>query len=196
MLQELQIKKLTHLFNILDFDHNGKLEKADFESIAENIDVFTGVVRGNEYLEKLRAEGNKAWETMRTYFKDETVSSITLDQWLEYMDYKFCGSDQDQNIENIQHLVSRIQEIFDKDGDVNISKLEFMTLFVSCRVEVRFAHKCFELIDENKDGLISTQELTKAMTDFFQSNDPEDSGNHLFGYFETARFARRSGIFQ
>lgn len=43
-MHELQITKLEHLFNIIDFNHNGLLTKSDFEGIADNVAIFAGVL--------------------------------------------------------------------------------------------------------------------------------------------------------
>lgn len=191
MLEEFQIKKLSHLFKIIDFDHNGLLQKTDFEGIADNIAIFTGIIEDKEKDSRLREEANQIWNYIKVHFDDDHLQWLEEDQWLEFMQVHFFGPDETLIDHNIRAVVRRIQEVFDKNKDVQISRLEFMSIFVSFRVEVRFADQCFKAIDTNSDGFISEDELINAATEFFKSLEPEASGNLLFGELESSHFATR-----
>ncbi|MFY0605829.1 MAG: EF-hand domain-containing protein [Cyclobacteriaceae bacterium] len=181
MPSPLQIEKLTHLFNIIDFDHNGKIEKSDFDGIIDNIDVFTSILHKSSDNISLMADGETIWREIVQYFANSKLLFITLEQWIQFINKHFLEQDDETIERNVQKLVYRIQKVFDKDGDVQISRLEFLSIFVSCRVEVRYANECFKVIDRNQDGQISMDELLSAAKEFFTSSDPEAPGNYLFG---------------
>lgn len=191
MLAEFQIRKLNHLFRIIDFDHNGLLQKSDFEGIADNIAIFTGIIGDREKDSRLRDEATRIWEFITAHFANEHLEYLEPEQWIEFMQVHFFGPDEALIDQNIHLVVKHIQEVFDKNRDVQISRLEFMSIFVSFRVEVRFADQCFKAIDTNGDGFISEDELINAAMEFFKSNEPEASGNLLFGELESSLFVTR-----
>jgi len=188
MLQELQIRKLEHLFRIIDFDHNGLLQKSDFQSIADNVAIFTGIIEDDDHDNLLREEGNMIWGFIQAYFQQPNLQNIDSKQWIEFMENFFFGADDEVLDQNITFIVNRLQSVFDKNKDQLISRLEFMSIFVSFRVEVRFANQCFKAMDLNGDGFISTDELVHAAMDFFKSNDPDALGNKLFGELGSSHF--------
>lgn len=192
MLHPLQVKKLTHLFSIIDFDHNGYIQKEDFIGIVDNIEIFTGVI-GDHGID-LHQDASLIWRSISSYLSIDDLTYIDLNQWLDFIEHYMYGENQQHIDQNIHRLVGRIRDIFDKDGDSRISKLEFMSIFVSCRVEVRFASACFEQIDLNSDGFISINELLKATQDFFKSEEQHACGNQLFGVMGSSLFKTRKTI--
>ena len=48
MLTDLQAKKLTHYFNVLDYNNNGLIQESDFIAIAENLCVLWGFKEGTD----------------------------------------------------------------------------------------------------------------------------------------------------
>lgn len=191
MLGEFQIRKLNHLFRIIDFDHNGLLQKSDLIGIADNIAIFTGIIEDIEKDSRLREEAERIWQFIKNHFGNEDLQYIEPEEWIDFMQIHFYGPDEMLIDKNIVSVVSRIYEAFDKNSDIQISRLEFMSIFVSFRVEVRFANDCFKAIDSNSDGFISREEFIRAAMEFFKSTEPEASGNLLFGELESSHFATR-----
>lgn len=195
MLSSFQKQKLSHLFSILDFDHNGLLQKTDLHHIAENIAVFAGVIEAKGHQSILITHAESVWSSICNYFNQPDLDSINLDGWLEFMEAYFYAPDDDTIDQRINHMVDVAHETFDKNRDVLISKLEFMSIFVSFRVEVRFANKCFESIDSNGDEHISKSELLEATREFFRSDDAKSVGNQLFGELGSSHFTSRKSLY-
>lgn len=191
MINEFQTSKLQHLFRIIDFDHNGLIQKVKLWGDCWQHSHFYRIIEDHEKDARLRDEAHKIWEYLKVDFADENLQYLDMDQWLNFMTAHFYQTDKDKTDQNILAVVKRIHEVFDKNSDVQISRLEFMSIFVSFRVEVRFTDKCFKAIDSNSDGFISKQELINAAMEFFKSTEPEASGNYLFGQLESSHFETR-----
>ncbi len=192
MLKDLPAQKLRHLFNILDFDHNGVLQKSDLYGIADNIDIFANLFDDTSKKTNLREDADQMWSLIQDYFKNPQLDMIKMDQWLDFMEHHFSGSDLRRVNSNIKTVVTRIREIFDVNFDQQLSRKEFMAIFVSLRVEIRHAHQCFMEIDTNGDGFISDSELTRATKQFFRSNNLDDCGNLLFGVLGSSHFSTQT----
>lgn len=192
MLQDFQKQKLLHLFKIIDFDHNGILQKTDLQGLADNIDIFTNVLNKDSNRESLQADIELIWDLVRAFFKDPNMDMIDQNQWFDFIDFHFASDDLRRINSNLDAIVKRVREIFDLNVDQKLSKKEFMTLFVSLRVEVRHANECFEEIDTNKDGFISDSELSRATKQFFSSDKYTDCGNKLFGVLGSSHFSTKN----
>ena len=191
MLKELPRQKLLHLFDIIDFNHDGLLQKSDLYGVADNIDIFVNLLDGEGVHASLRTDADMMWEAIRRYFANPSLNSINKDRWLDFMEAQFFGADLRGINLNIERVVKRVRAIFDENHDGQLSKREFMVIFVSLRVQVRHANQCFEEIDANGDGFISDAELTKATKQFFRSNVQADCGNGLFGVVGSTHFSPR-----
>ena len=194
MLKDLPDQKLRHLFDIIDFDHNGLLVKSDFYDLADNIDIFVTILDGGSIHSSLRSDVDLIWKTIQDHFENPSLNAINKEQWLEFMESHFCGDDTSRVSNNIERIVTRVRSIFDENKDGKLSKKEFMVIFVSLRVQVRHAYKCFEEIDTNKDGYISDAELATATKQFFRSDNGDDCGNGLFGLIGSTHFTTKHSI--
>lgn len=191
MLNEFQKQKMLHLYKVIDFDNNGVLQKSDLIGFAENIDIFANLLNSDDYKDSLKSDVNTIWKSIASFFGDSEIDMIDKKQWLDYMDNHFGETDDMEIDSKIKKIVNRVREIYDLNSDQKLSKKEFMTLFVSMRVEVRHALECFNEIDKNGDGFISDDELTDATKQFFSGNKQEDSGNKLFGLIGTSHFSTK-----
>lgn len=185
MLSTFQKDKLTHYFNILDFDKNGVLEEDDFLAIAENLTILWFVEDNEEACQKIEGTFRNQWKNL-TAFVGESGSHITLDQWLKFADNTIINGNTEREKHYFENFTSELIENFDTDNDGHISMMEYVDFFVGYRIEVRYSAKSFSKLDRNKDKLISKSELAKALHDFFKSDDPESDGNWIFGGFEVS----------
>lgn len=180
MLTELQRDKLERFFYILDFDRNGVIEKDDFIGIAENLCILWGIREADPRYKKLMKQFEDSWSRF-DFFVNANDGRANWEHWIHFGEEVIVNGDEDMYNAYVEQYVGELFDNFDTDKDGYISLDEFIDLFVSYRIEVRFAAKAFRKIDLNHDSLISRGELIKAVKEFFRSDDPDAPGNWLFG---------------
>ncbi len=196
MLSELRQQKFTHLFQILDFNHDGLLEKTDFQSLGENIAIFRCLRSPSEIEDLINRRGREIWDAIRLFLDDQqSVTQCNLENWLQFLE-NITDSKNDRRFNVLsQKSVRDIFYIYDKNLDNYLSKQEYLCFFVSLRVGIKQADECFRAMDLNDDMLISKKELHIAITEFFKSDDEGSPGNLLFGDPKEFGFKTRSSFY-
>ncbi len=183
MLNELQEEKLTHYFRLLDYDHNGTVEKEDFVAIAENLCVLWGIKEGSPDYKKYTGMFEDSWKEFRNSVVHQDPTHSTLAEWLEFADrYVVNGSDEFFD-RYMQRITREIFDCFDANGDGFISLDEYIDLFMSYNIQVRYSAKSYIHLDLNSDDLLSREEMLLAVDQFFRSPDNDAPGNWLFGFW-------------
>lgn len=184
MLTPLQIKKLTHFFNILDFDKSGTIEACDFEAIGENLCIIRDIDIDTPEYDEVMNMTKAIWNNMVPFVENEQG---TLQQWLQFMTALLDPKNLETYKKYVNHFVGTLFKLFDINEDGYISQTEYIDLFIGMRIEVRFAPKAFRSLDTNQDGRLSQQELVLSVDQFMRGDNPNASGNWLFGGWEESK---------
>ncbi|MGL1887634.1 MAG: hypothetical protein OCD76_14050 [Reichenbachiella sp.] len=179
-MNDLKRRKFTHIFRILDFNHDGLIEETDFLEMMENIAIFRCIEYPSKIDTLISKRGREIWKAFSDFSQTQKKKKTNLKNWLSYLENLNNIDDTIMSI-GIRSAVNDIFFIFDKDDDSLLSKQEYLCLFVSLKVVIKDAHICFENLDFNKDGQISKSELILAIYQFINSDDPDDHGNYIFG---------------
>ena len=184
MLTPVQKKKLTHYFNILDYDKNGILERQDFSNIGENLAMTLAVPKGSQDYEDLLMKTELMWRSFRSFVKGEIDETASLDEWLDFADKNIVNGSDELYEKHINEVTREIIELFDTNDDGYLSLEEYIDLFVAYRIDVKYSAKSFLKLDTNSNEYISHTELLEAVREFFRSDDEKAPGNWLFGFWE------------
>ncbi|WP_258103626.1 EF-hand domain-containing protein [Marinoscillum sp. MHG1-6] len=187
MLSEFQTRKLTHFFNLLDFNDNGVLTRDDFEAIAENLCVLWGFKEGSADYKRVIEKSHESWNSFIQFTEDPYSIEASLSQWLGFCDMNMMSIDENAYKALVSAFVSEIFDYFDSNDDGYISLDEYVDLFMAFRIEIRYSARSFTKLDLNGDELISKNELNLAVSDFFRSDDENDGGNWLFGFWKASK---------
>ncbi len=191
MLSALKQKKFTHLFQILDFDHDGLLQESDFLSLGENISIFRCLQPPSKIEELINRRGEQIWKSLQNFSNKQEMAHCNLENWLKLMQ-QITEEVPPKYFDIIARKAVRdIFFIYDKNMDNYLSKHEYLCFFVSLRVGIKQADNCFRALDLNDDMMISKEELYSAIHEFFRSEDEKSPGNLLFGDFEDYQFKTR-----
>ena len=183
MLTPLQTKKLSHYFEVLDFNNNGVITLADFNAIGENLCVLWGFKEGTEAYNNCLRRCKKSWLDFKK-FRGFGGDAAHLDEWLAFADTHLVnGPDKVYDL-YVRRVVDEIFNYFDTNHDNYISLAEYIDLFMAYRIEIRFSARSFTKLDLNHDDLLSREEIQSAVREFFRSDDKHAPGNWLFGFWE------------
>lgn len=186
MLTDLQKKKLTHYFNVLDIDKSGTIEKSDFVNIGENLCVLWGFKENTgPYINCLK-RCEDIWVSFRKFINRPEEGSATLEEWLDFADQVIVNGIEELYERHVNKVVNEIFDLFDANRDGMISLDEYIDLFMAYRIEIRFSARAFTKLDLNKDDFISKEEFIIGLREFFRSDDENAAGNWLFGFWEHA----------
>ena len=183
MLSQFQTDKLTYFFHLLDFNRNGVITVEDFEAIAENLCVLWGFHEGTQSFDMIMQKCRYSWETFIKFYHDSDVKEASLEDWLEFADKNIVNANEETYKIYVSNMVAEIFDFFDTNRDNYISIEEFIDLFMAYRIEIRYSAKSFTKLDLNGDERLSRSELLKAVAEYFRSDNEEDKGNWLFGFW-------------
>lgn len=177
MLTDLQIKKLTRYFQVIDIDDDGEIRARDFERITENVRILHGD-DGSTEQNGLEAAYRDRWQRLRSADGDGD-GGVDIDEWLAFWG-GILADDAAFELE-VQTVTDRFFTIFDLDEDEVIGVREFVDFYGIFGLPVTLAETIFEALDANEDGAITRAEFLDATREFYRSDDVEARGNFLFG---------------
>ncbi|MFY0626562.1 MAG: EF-hand domain-containing protein [Reichenbachiella sp.] len=183
--------KFSHLFNILDFDHDGLLQASDFKNLGDNIATFRCLEYPSEIEGLILTRGEQFWQRIQEYLSNQPIKRCNLNNWLGFLNDLTDPNKPERFHSLVKKSVDDIFLIYDVNKDNFISKHDFLCLFVSLRVEIKQADECFRQLDLNGDQLISREEMILAIMQFFVSEDKEKTGNLIFGNPDDYRFTSK-----
>ncbi len=190
MLTDLQRQKQSYIFNLLDFDSNGFIERDDFVGIAENLCIVRGEELDSDEAQEVLEQCHQLWDSLEFYIDANRDDKCTLDEWLLFVDLQLVNNDSDDGYHKyIDSVVGRLFDLYDTNGDGHISIDEFIDIFLSFRLEAGLVAKSFKMLDINGDGIITKEELVKAVNEFLLSNNIDAPGNWIFGNWSVESYA-------
>lgn len=179
MLTELQIRKLLKLFCMYDGDHNECLVKKDFEKIAVKVAEVKNIGSRSPKVVALKERFLQMWKSLSVKADASGDKKVCLSEWLAY--YEDVLNDKEKYLKEVQSLMQLIFEVFDDNGDGQLSQDEWGQLFQVYNVHPAYAPAAFERLDMNGDGFLSRDEILVLIDDFFCGDDVNSAANSMFG---------------
>lgn len=178
MLHPIRERKLSHLFHILDRNHDGILSRQDFEQVIDEITKMREWKWGTSEYEELHFFWMGFCNRLEVWADRNGDSKITETEWLWYLEQMLDRFEASY----IQKAFINISlKVMDFSQDDRVSIEEFTKFFRVYEIGPTEAVQTFFHLDLNQDGYLTKDELTILFNEFFYSENPQSRGNWLWG---------------
>jgi juvenile hormone diol kinase len=178
MLTEFQKRKIANLFAVHDLNHDGVLERSDYVEYVTRISAESGLGPGSAKYEELLSRFLGFWEMLRQMADRNQDNRVTKREWFALFDQLLASP---EGVHKMGPIGEAVFAMLDRNGDGNITLDEYKWLYSSGALDARLAADSFKRLDTDRDGRITTSELSMRLFEFFMSDDPNAPGTWLFG---------------
>jgi Ca2+-binding EF-hand superfamily protein len=183
MLGDLQRRKASHYFSLIDEDGNGLVEANDFERRADRM-ADARDVSDPDARAALRKRVMNWWEHLCALADLDDDDRVTREEWQTYWEALDASVDTDENASNetLQSLERAARGTFQamKTSDADhVTEDEYTAWLAAWGIEAQAS--AFDRLDRDGTGVLSEDDLVKAVKEFYLSNDPDAPGNVLYG---------------
>jgi len=171
------------MFHLTDTNKDGCLELGDFEGLAKGFVKARNLAPDAPQAKGLQSRYRATWDLLQEADADQD-GEVTLQEFLDWYDKLMSRRDVfDQMIRlEAQHgLIQHGLLELDQDGDGRITLSEHKSGMAALGLSQHEVEESFQRLDVDGDGYLSYEEMLKAVTDFYYSDDPNAPGNWLMG---------------
>jgi len=185
MTENFYIKKITHYFNMYDYNGNGVIEASDLLIPAERLTKIRGW-GPNSGKTAVYIAGIKQMTIQLIRIADENNDGvISLEEYIKYwvgMAAAFHAGNE-QVVTMLQAIALDTGNMLDGNNDGKVTWEEYDQFMRSFRDDMYFDTKAaFAILDLDSNGVISIpEEIIQISQDFLVSDDPTAPGNWIFG---------------
>ncbi len=183
MISDLQRRKASHYFSLLDEDGNGLVDESDFQRRAERLadahDLTDPEARAN-----LRRHVLSWWDHLCASADLDDNEYLTREEWATYWDALQASVDRDDNIrtrtlESIERAARGTFRAMNTSDADHVTEEEYRTWLDAWGADT--TRTTFQRLDRNNTGVLTEDDLIAAVKEFYLSDDPEAPGNVLYG---------------
>ncbi|CAK1587329.1 unnamed protein product [Parnassius mnemosyne] len=179
MVSEFRKKKYLYLFNGLDSDASGTIEKKDFEKSAEmmakSADGKVNDAKHKEYLDTML----KIWDGLQSQADSNKDGKVSADEWVALWD---AYAKNPSSAHDWQKLYCKFSfQLLDTGNDGSIKSDEFVKVYEIWGFDKNDAVTSFEKLSKGK-GSISWADFQELWEEYFKTEDANAPGNMLFGF--------------
>ena len=179
MLSDLQERKATHYFNLIDEDGNGIVEVSDFALRAQRLVEARGITQEKKK-EALRDLVMRWWDHVSTIADFDGDARVPLPEWKAYWRSIQRGVEKDDDTLHTLHRAARgTLRAVDCTGTGRITEDEYADWLSAWGASG--SDVAFRTLDRGDKGFLTEQDLIVAVQEFYLSADPEAPGNVLYG---------------
>lgn len=184
MSSDFQAKKLTYFFHILDLNSDSYIQLEDFSEMAEKVRTTMGYDEGSKEHKRISDKATRLYHTLVGVIDPEDKQQISEQEWLNYFQKEVLTSEE--LLDDYKEMIFNFMfDFFDQNRDGFISRSEYNDFYHIFGIDTAYLDKAFQKLDNTNSYKLSRYDLMTAVEDFFGSDDPEISGNWVFGNWES-----------
>lgn len=180
-LSQLQIRKLTRYFNILDQRAKGYIEEEDIYTINLRMARKKGIEESSPEWLAIQENVDLIWKYSREFGVSGDPDKVFLVDWLAHEEYVLS---RDHFLENYVRKISHdVFTLFMKPDNEYLYLDQYSELISSFGVEDGLLKWTFDKLDRHSKGYLTQSEFVHCVMEFHLSQDRDAPGNYLFGPF-------------
>lgn len=179
MLSDFMQKKMLMMFDLLDYNKTGYLDKNDFDEAFEKLIQIAEIDRTDSRYSEIRNSFNKRWALIEKYSDENKDGQVSKEEWLKYCDTLL--NDNTLYMKHITGIAMMIFEVLGSDQKGQLTQEGLAKFYEAYGIDPGIAEFVFPNFDLDLDGFIDIQELKFFFDQFHTSEEPHDAGNQFFG---------------
>lgn len=178
---DLLTAKISYGFDHLDVDGDGQLTEHDHVLMGQRVAVSLGHASGSPAEQQIIDAYLRIWRELHLPHIPAGGIAISKEQFLTST--RTLTGDPAAAQATVGALAEAFLAIADIDHDGQLGPAEFFTFQRGHQPNLTEtdANEAFSHLDVDGDGLLSTEEFTRAVIEFWSSTDPNAPGNWLMG---------------
>lgn len=176
MIDDLLRRKYEHRFDLLDTDHDGYIEEADFTELGNRL------LRGLG--EPTTSAKGRAIRESKAYYWLSVKRIVGSDGRVSKEDFvnALAGARDPRLISDmVRPSIQADLALADRNDDGVVDIEEFTTLYQAIGIPGPDAQRNFHLLDRDGDGALTLDEWLTAAVEYFTSTDAAAPGNQILG---------------
>ncbi|TMR08621.1 hypothetical protein ETD86_46970 [Nonomuraea turkmeniaca] len=179
MAIDLLNHKLDRAFDHIDASGNGVVEREDLLGLGARILVGFGESPTSVTGASLVDSFDGIWSVLSQALERDVDSGIARPDFRTAMTEAFVFGDRYDTV--FRPATVAVAELCDGDRDGEIGLAEFRTMLCAFGVAYDDVDEAFDRLDRAGKGTLSVDGLVAAASEYYRSDDPNATGNWLFG---------------
>jgi len=180
MLDDLQERKASYYFGLIDEDGNGLIEVSDFALRAQRLAQAQNISSEAER-DDLREKVLAWWEHISTIADFDGDARVSLPEWKAYWRTFQREANQGEGaaLQTLERAARGTLRAIDRDGTGRVTEQEYGDWLAAWGATGRA--EAFRQLDRGGKGFLTEADLIVAVQEFYLSDDPDAPGNALYG---------------
>jgi Ca2+-binding EF-hand superfamily protein len=153
--------EFERIFEYLDKDHNGAVDRGDLDLAVNNVAAVFGLAEGSSKVRLLRDHYTTLWDNLAAAADTDKDGQLNREEFGKAL----LGVSTGDSLTNPSSSLSVEFAIADSDDDGSITKDEFVKLVQAFRPGTLDVEAAFARIDKDNDGSITFDEYTGTWGD-------------------------------
>lgn len=166
MPTNVQEQRLRRRFEMWDRDHDGRIERSDWESEVERLLRAFNQPADSKKGKDLRSAYLGMWDNLAKQAGIKSGDSVDFEQFKSATAKQMLDQGQTGFEKVLRPTIQAILNLADTDGDGQVSREEFRTWIKAAGGDESQADDAFQRIDTNGNGQLSVEELITAVHKF------------------------------